>query len=155
MKYLLVFASLIMVACSGCIKNEQGCTNQTPQSEEAQIQAYTAANGITATRHSSGIYYQIMNPGTGPAPTLTSRVFITYTGKLLTGATFDQSADPSRSNWILRELIEGWQIGLPLIKKGGQIKLIIPSAYAYGCNPTGSIPGNSVLYFDINLVDVQ
>jgi FKBP-type peptidyl-prolyl cis-trans isomerase FkpA len=45
-------------------------------------------------------------------------------------------------------------LGLPLIKKGGVIRLIIPSSLAYGCNAAGSIPGDSVLYFEVELVDV-
>jgi len=51
-------------------------------------------------------------------------------------------------------LIAGWQIGLPLIHKGGEIKLIVPSSLAYGCG-NGPLPANSILYFDIHLVDVQ
>ena len=51
--------------------------------------------------------------------------------------------------------IEGWKIGIPLIKKGGKLKLIIPSALAYGCNDISGIPGNSILFFDIDLIDVQ
>ena len=112
---------------SGCVKNEQACSNVAPASEEAQIQAYATANGIAATKHSSGLYYQVVNPGSGASPSLTSKVFLTYKGQLLNGTTFDQGTDPSRTGWQLKGLIEGWQIGLPLIKKGGKIKLIIPS----------------------------
>src|SRR4051812_45326210 len=118
MKYLALMVTVMMVACTGCIKNDMGCTNVSPQNEETQIQTYITANGITATKHPSGIYYQIINPGTGAAPTATSNVYITYTGKLLNGSTFDQQADASKTGWTLRDLIEGWQIGLPLIKKG-------------------------------------
>lgn len=100
------------------------------------------------------MYYQIMSPGSGPTPTATSKVYVTYTGKRMDNVIFDQSASPVAFN--LGGLIEGWQIGLSLIKKGGQIRLIVPSAMAYGC--TGNQPviaPNSVLYFDINLIDVQ
>jgi FKBP-type peptidyl-prolyl cis-trans isomerase FkpA len=155
MKYLLVFASIVMIGCSGCMKNEKGCTNQRPETEEAQIQAYATANGIAATKHSSGIYYQIVNPGSGPTPTLTSKIYINYTGRFLTGAIFEQGSNSLNDPWMLQGLIEGWQIGVPLIKKGGKIKLIIPSAYAYGCNGRGAIPSNTVLHFDIDLIDVQ
>lgn len=153
MKYFLIVC--LFIISTACIKNDQGCKNVTPESEEPQMQTYVAANNIAATRHNSGIYYQIINPGTGATPTLTSTVYITYTGKLLNGAVFDQLTDPSKSGWELRGLIEGWQIGLPLIKKGGKIKLIIPSSLAYGCNGRGSIPPNAVLYFDIDIIDVQ
>jgi FKBP-type peptidyl-prolyl cis-trans isomerase FkpA len=52
------------------------------------------------------------------------------------------------------QLIEGWKIGLPLLKKGGHIKLYVPPSLGYGPSPNRNIPGNSVLIFDIRLVDV-
>ncbi|MCW3109747.1 MAG: FKBP-type peptidylprolyl isomerase [Segetibacter sp.] len=156
MKNFLWIAVLFLLTISGCSKKQEGCTPVSPQVEEAQITAYTSANGITAVKHSSGIYYQVIDPGTGATPTLYSKVYISYTGKLLNGTQFDQATNPNNTGWTLGSLIEGWQIGLPLIKKGGRIKLIIPSSLAYGCNGAGStIPSNAVLYFDISLADVQ
>lgn len=147
---------LLVIATTGCVKNEQGCKNVSPASEEPQILAFAAAKGLNVTKHSSGIYYEIKNPGSGATPTINSTISITYEGKLLNGNTFDKSIDPSKSKWRLGDLIEGWQIGVPLIKKGGEIKLIIPSSLAYGCNGAGAtIPSNAVLYFEISLVDVQ
>jgi FKBP-type peptidyl-prolyl cis-trans isomerase FkpA len=73
---------------------------------------------------------------------------------LLDGRVFDQQADATKTGWVLGSLIAGWQIGLPLIQKGGEIKLIIPSSLGYGCD-NGALPPNSILYFDIHLVDVQ
>jgi FKBP-type peptidyl-prolyl cis-trans isomerase FkpA len=156
MKYFLIFASVLIVSCSGCFKEEEACTPATPAAEENQIKTYATANGINAVKHNSGIYYEVLNPGTGVTPNINSRVFITYTGKLLNGTQFDQGTNPANTGWTLGGLIEGWQIGLPLIKKGGKIRLIIPSSLAYGCNGAGKdIPPNSVLFFEIDLVDVQ
>lgn len=153
MKKFLFFACLFIISCSGCSKQEKGCTPVEPQAEESQILAFTAANNITATKHSSGIYYQIIDPGSGATPSQNSAVSVNYVGKLLNGTTFDQSVNPV--SFTLNAVIEGWQIGLPLVKKGGKIKLIIPSVYAYGCNGNTGIPPNSVLYFEINLLNVQ
>lgn len=155
MKYFLIYASFLILSCTGCLKEEKPCTPVPVANEESVITAYAAANGITATRHSSGLYYQVINPGTGQTPNVNSRVFITYTGKLLNGQQFDQGTNPANTGWTLRGLIEGWQVGLPLIKAGGKIKLIIPSSLAYGCNGAGSIPPNSVLFFEVDLIDVQ
>jgi FKBP-type peptidyl-prolyl cis-trans isomerase FkpA len=153
MKLLLPVFFLMTMVWNGCAK--QACTNVRPENEEAQITTYAAANGMTVTKHPSGLFYQIISTGTGATPNLGSRVYITYTGKLLNGTVFDQNNNSINTGWLLRDLIEGWQIGLPLIRKGGSIKLLVPSSLAYGCNGTGSIPSNSVLYFDISLVDVQ
>jgi FKBP-type peptidyl-prolyl cis-trans isomerase FkpA len=148
----LLFCAVLM---NGCLKSEKGCETQSPSAEEPQLVNYASANGITATKHSSGIYYEIISAGSGTAPNLSSRVFVTYTGKLTDGTVFEKVDTPV--NFILGGLIEGWKIGIPLIKKGGRIKLIIPSSLAYSCpgQPSAGIPSNAVLFFDITLVDVQ
>lgn len=153
-----LLVSFFIVFLSGCSKHETGCTPIEPKAEEPQIIAYAAKDTIHAVKHSSGIYYEIINPGSGATPTIESTVTVSYSGKFLNGYTFDQSAGYTHK---LNDLIEGWQIGIPLIKKGGRIKLIIPSALGYGCNPRTDdngnvlIPGNSVLYFDVTLIDVK
>lgn len=150
----IIFALLLPVIVStGCVKNDP-CQPKTVQSEQATIVAYASANGINATAHSSGLYYEIINPGTGPRPTINSGVSVKYTGKLLNGTIFDQQTTATPP-FLLSGVIPGWQIGLPLIQEGGIIKLIIPSSLAYGCEPAGSIPANSILYFEVELVDVQ
>jgi FKBP-type peptidyl-prolyl cis-trans isomerase FkpA len=149
----------IVITLTSCIKDTNSntaCKNKTVESEQAAILAYATANGITATAHSSGMYYQIMNPGSGATPTLTSKVFVTYTGKFTTdGRVFDSQTDPAKTGWVLGTLIEGWKLGMPLIQKGGSIKLIVPSSLAYGCSGFASIPPNAILYFEFVLVNVQ
>lgn len=153
---LALFYSIILFVNNSCLKdsnnNNTTCTNKTVQSEQPAIVAYAAANGINATAHSSGLYYQIAFPGSGISPTATSKVFVTYTGKLTNGTIFDTQTNIS---FLLKDVISGWQIGIPLIQKGGFIKLIIPSALGYGCRGTGPIPGDAIIYFDIQLLDVQ
>lgn len=153
--FFLVFLSsiLLIFAGLGCIK-DTACKNKTTESEQGAILAYASANTITATAHSSGLYYQIINQGSGATPTLSSKIYVSYTGKLTNGTTFDSGTTPA-GGWALGGLIPGWQLGIPLIQKGGQIKLIIPSSLGYGCQGYGSIPGNAILYFDITLNDVQ
>ncbi|MEI6409778.1 MAG: FKBP-type peptidyl-prolyl cis-trans isomerase [Bacteroidota bacterium] len=55
----------------------------------------------------------------------------------------------------LSSLIKGWQEGIPLLKKGGKGTFFIPSALGYGSQDQGAIPANSVLIFEITLVDYQ
>lgn len=143
--------SFLLTGFSGCIK-DTSCTSRSVQSEQTVIVDYASSHGINATAHSSGLYYEVTNPGTGASPTISSSVSVTYTGKLLDGTIFDQTT--TASQFPLSGLIAGWQIGIPLIKKGGSIKLITPSSLAYGCEGRGPIPGNAVLYFEITLVDV-
>jgi FKBP-type peptidyl-prolyl cis-trans isomerase FkpA len=146
---LVLVMAFVFTSCG-----DNGCKPVRPETEEGQITAYASASGLTPTKHSSGMYYQIVSPGSGPSPSLSSKVYVTYVGKRLDGTVFDQTTTPV--SFPLSSLIEAWQIGLPLIKKGGEIKLIVPSAMAYGCTGQNNIIApNSVLYFDINLIDVQ
>ncbi|MCY7422371.1 MAG: FKBP-type peptidyl-prolyl cis-trans isomerase [Chitinophagaceae bacterium] len=153
MKLLMFLASAFMLTLAGCGKEDKGCTNVKPADEEAQILAYAAANGITAVKHSSGMYYQVVTQGSGVVPNVNSTVTVNYTGKFLNGTLFDKSAAPV--SFKLNQVIEGWIVGIPLINKGGSIKMIIPSSMAYGCNGARTIPPNSVLYFEVDLIDVQ
>ncbi|MBK6935724.1 MAG: FKBP-type peptidyl-prolyl cis-trans isomerase [Chitinophagaceae bacterium] len=154
MKKLVVAAIVMSVLYSGigCVKNES-CKEKTVESEENAILNYATLNGITPVRHSSGLYYQVVSPGSGGTPTLTSTVKANYVGKLMDGTIFDQStAGPV--TFALSNTIYGWQLGLPLVQKGGVIKLIIPSSLAYGCNGFNTIPPYSILYFQVELVDI-
>lgn len=152
---LLVSLSLMMVSVfPGCLKKNKGCENVPPASEASLIEAYCTTQGIVATKHPSGLYYSILDPGVGDQPNSASKIKATYTGKLLSGTVFDQMTTPPTSSWDMSLLIEGWRIGLPLIKEGGRIRMIIPSALGYGCGGAGPIPGNAILDFDVTLVDV-
>jgi FKBP-type peptidyl-prolyl cis-trans isomerase len=89
------------------------------------------------------------------APTATSTVEVKYKGSLPNGYVFDQTPADSTFTNELSGLILGWQIGLPLMKEGGKATLFIPSALGYGSMYAGPIPPNSVLIFDIELIDVK
>ncbi|MEP7257432.1 MAG: FKBP-type peptidyl-prolyl cis-trans isomerase [Flavitalea sp.] len=152
---------LIIIVGAGCLK-EQKCSFSSnnimaPVSEKDSLQAYITANNIQATRDTSGLFYSISNPGTGTAkPVLCSQITINYAGKLTNGTIFDQS---SGAVFQLGTLIEGWKKGIPLLGKGGQIRLYIPPTLGYGStdvkdrNGVVVIPGKSILIFDITLID--
>ncbi len=123
-----------------------------PERESTQILAFAAANNFSITKHSNGIYYAIVDSGAGKTPTLQSTVTVKYVGKLMNGTIFSQNEYYTH---LLSDVIEGWQLGLPLIKEGGKIYLIIPSTYAYGCNGKDNIPPNAVLFFDVTLLHVN
>ena len=142
--------SLLITACS----KDEGCKNVPVADEDATLVAYNTMHSITATKHPSGLYYEIINPGGSSKPVYNSTVYVKYVGKTFDGAIFDQQTAPSIGGFYLPQLIQGWQIGIPLIGKGGRILLTIPSSLAYGCQ--GSSDGtlkNAPLYFEIDLVD--
>lgn len=155
--FLCLVLALVAFFPMSCLKsNGSSCTPVSAKDDEPKLLAYATANGITPTKHPSGLYYQIIDPGTGATPGAGSRIKVKYTGRFADNAIFDKMDTPSAEGWVLNSLIEGWQVGIPLISKGGKIKLLIPSAMAYGCGGvSGAIPSNAVLFFDIELVDVQ
>jgi len=138
---------------SACKKSDKFDAEAQAKLDDAQINTYLTTNSISATKDASGLYYQIITPGGATKPSATSGIYITYEGKLMsTSVVFDSKTTPYYFS-SLDKLIEGWKIGLPKVGKGGHIKLFIPSGLAYKNTDSGSVPANSVLIFDITLVD--
>jgi FKBP-type peptidyl-prolyl cis-trans isomerase FkpA len=152
MRFIYV-ATLAILALAGCNK-DSGCKNIDPSAEDAQLQAFIKTNGINATQNSRGLYYEILNPGSSTKPQQSSTVYVAYKGTLLDGTVFDEQSNPGRTAFLLNNLIEAWKIGIPLLGKGGSMKMVVPSALGYGCNGSGTtIPPNTPLYFEISLAD--
>ena len=96
----------------------------------------------------------INEEGSGNKPTLLDEVTVFYKGYLTSGEVFDLTGvEPA--TFPLGSVIEGWQEGIPYFKPGGSGILLIPSHLGYGSRGAGSIPPNSVLIFDIELVRVN
>ena len=152
-KYILIL-SLIVAAFSSCKKDDNFDANAQATKDEADIQAYLKANpSINATKDANGVYYQVISEGTGANPNANSTVTVNYIGKLLDGSQFDAGTG-FRS--ALSSVVKGWQFGVPHVKAGGRILLIIPSALGYGnTSPGAGIPKNSVLVFTIDLLSIN
>src|SRR3954452_24441120 len=88
MKSFLLVAGIFILLCTGCSKHDTGCTPIDPEAEEPQILAFAYKDSIHATKHSSGMYYEIINPGTGSTANLNSKIKISYIGTFLNGRTF-------------------------------------------------------------------
>ncbi len=124
------------------------------EADEKIIKKYISDKGLNAKATGSGLYYVIDTEGTGDHPTINSTVTVVYRGTLTDGTEFDKSST-SGASFKLTSVIKGWQEGIPLFKKGGKGKLLIPSALGYGSQATGKIPASSVLIFDVELLDVK
>ena len=142
----LTIATLVIVG----VFSQMSCSKSST-SEKDQMTSYAAKNNITYVSDPSGVLYQIITEGNSNKPRLTSTITVTYTGKLMNDKTFDSGT----ITYPLNNLIAGWQVALPLIGEGGQIKILIPSSLGYGSSGSGSIPGNSPLYFDVSLSKVK
>ena len=131
-----------------------GCGKDDPErilaKDREKILKYIADNNLNAQEHSTGIFYVIETQGSGSFPRANSVVVINYTGYLLNGKVFDSNHEIALS---LSHTILGWQYGIPLFQRGSKGKLLIPSGLGYGEFPRPGIPANSVLIFDIELID--
>ena len=148
MKYIL-FIPVLLILLS-CNKDDSQA-----EKDDQIIRDYLSDNNIDAIKHSSGLYYTITVEGDGDHPNANSTVTVRYTGYLTDGTIFDQTDGSSTATFGLSSLIEGWKIGIPLLKPEGEGTFFIPSALGYGSQGSGSIPANSVIIFDIDLVNFQ
>lgn len=153
----------IIVLLAGCLKDnnkDNVCGYNdvnivVPQSETDSLQAYLNSKGITATKHGSGVFYTITTPGTGAGIiNLCSNITVDYKGQLTNGFAFDSSSVTGPLSIALGRLIPGWQKVIPLIKEGGEMTLYIPPSLGYGSQASAKIPANSILIFDLDLLDV-
>ncbi|MFA9388180.1 MAG: FKBP-type peptidyl-prolyl cis-trans isomerase [Prolixibacteraceae bacterium] len=168
-KYL-VYSILVLLtsfSITGCIGNnddeyqkyleEQAAHQQKVYqqflTDSLLIVDYLEANdSIAAFDSIYGIFYNILKPGSEAHPNLYSSITFQYKGTLLDGTVFDETADSTTAQFMLGNLISGWQVGIPKIGAGGKIILYLPSVYGYGETVMDPIPANSVLIFDIDLL---
>ncbi|NQZ80473.1 MAG: FKBP-type peptidyl-prolyl cis-trans isomerase [Colwellia sp.] len=110
--------------------------------------------GVKVTE--SGIQYLVITEAEGDKPAATDTVKVHYTGTFLNGDTFDSSVDRGEpAVFPLNRVIRGWTEGVQLMSVGAKYKFTIPADLAYGPAGSRSIPGNSVLEFEIELLEIQ
>ena len=106
----------------------------------------------------SGLQYLVKVEGTGEkVKDATDTVKVVYTGKLIDGTVFDSNDGEGKQpiEFPLENVIPGWTEGLQLMSVGSEYTFFIPSELAYGPQDAGFIPANSVLVFDVKLLDVK
>jgi FKBP-type peptidyl-prolyl cis-trans isomerase FkpA len=118
---------------------------------------YLATNakkeGVVTT--ASGLQYEVLTQGEGDSPLATDKVTVHYKGTLIDGTPFDSSYDRGEpATFPLNGVIAGWTEGVQLMKPGAKFKFTIPSNLAYGERDTPTIPANSTLVFEVELLEV-
>lgn len=103
----------------------------------------------------SGLQYKVIAEGEGKPPKPTSTVEVHYRGRLIDGKEFDSSYSRNQpAQFPVNGVIPGWTEALQLMKPGAKYELAIPAYLAYGERGNPSIPPNSVLVFDVELIKV-
>jgi len=135
----VVLAGLIALSI-GCSSSPTGPSNDAPFSQ-TDLRVGTgavAAAGQTLTVNYTGWFYDASKPEQK-------------------GVSFDSTVGKSPFTFTLgaQQVIKGWDQGLPGMQVGGLRRLVIPPSLAYGSTRSGSIPANSTLLFEIELLDAQ
>jgi len=151
---MMVLASLCLVGCNQ--PSQPAGATVTGTNAPSATATPAAAGDMTTT--ASGLKYQVLKHGTGTvSPKATDTVTVNYEGKLLDGTVFDSSiARGQPASFPLNAVIPGWTEGLQLMKVGDKFKFEIPANLAYGANsPSPTIPPNSTLIFEVELLGIQ
>jgi FKBP-type peptidyl-prolyl cis-trans isomerase len=127
------------------------------ESDQEKIKKHLADNNIVGEKLESGIWYTTTQEGEGENPSIKASVTIHYSGRVLDGEKIDSSYDRDEPVTIsLYDVIVGWKIAIPTLKKGGKATFYIPSALAYGEQGADlNTLANSVLVFDFELLDFE
>lgn len=164
---IILFLSCVLTACTK--SNESGIAAYDARKviDDKIIADYLKANPTLAAKKidTSGVYYITVVPGSGnDLFTNSTSVTVGYEGRLLsTGEVFTKTNE-FHPSFPLQTVIKGWQLGIPKGKRGGTIRLLVPSRYAYGpaAQPLlgtafglkNGVPANAILDFDIQIFDI-
>jgi FKBP-type peptidyl-prolyl cis-trans isomerase FkpA len=168
----LLFATIALVSCR---KDNYGPTIK--EYDEDQIKSYISTNGITGmTRDTSGMYYNIINPGTGPAIDYSDNISVVFSVRSVDGKYISVDTISNHFQEFAGHItsiknpigigVSGVQSAIHNILKyhGGAMRLIVPSRLAYGTGGAGSgsseltsgrIAGNQCLDYYIHVIDNQ
>lgn len=148
--YKILLPVIIVFLFAGCKKEDD-----TREIDDRIINDYLKEENLIAQKTSSGLYYIINVPGNFPKPSINSSVAVIYKGYLTNHQVFDSTENNKAVSVPLTDVIEGWREGLQLFGEGGKGMLLIPSHLGYGSAILPGIPANSVLIFEIHLINVE
>jgi len=156
---------IICICCvmAGCSKEETGLAQYKKQAaiDDKIVADYIEANGLKDVAQkvsdTCGVYYILLEPGQGnDLYTTSTYVTVGDTAKVLGQTTPFYVTDNFHPSYQLSQVILGWRLGLPKVQKGGLIRLLVPSRYAYGPYPQDDykLLKNSILDFNIRVYNI-
>lgn len=156
----LIIAAIVILAAGAALffvfgnrpAADQTSANQTPENPALPVV------GVGTFSTASGLQYQDLQLGSGPAAAAGDTVSVHYTGWLVNGTQFDSSigGDPFEFTLGRGSVIEGWDQGVEGMQVGGVRKLFIPAELGYGERGVGDIiPANATLVFEVELLEIK
>jgi FKBP-type peptidyl-prolyl cis-trans isomerase len=162
--YVMIFFGILIVAGVTYVfvtKSPSGNQSLATSSPTATIEATqepVSTSSAKIVTMENGLQIQDEVVGTGMEAVAGKSVTVNYVGTLTDGTTFDSSYSrnqPFTFNLGAGEVIQGWDQGVVGMKVGGKRKLTIPASLGYGAQAVGSIPPNSTLIFEVELLKVE
>ena len=153
---LLATGSLLTSSCK-----KDDVTTDYSAADDATIQKYVADNKITnAQKQTSGLYVVPVTTNASAAlPKVGEVVSVLYTGTLLDGTVFYSTAqnDNTPVSFVLPALqnASGFGEGVALMHKGDKAIFLIPSRLAFGPSGSTLVPANTVVRYEVELVDIN
>ena len=158
MTFNIVLIVLIVLLVIYALKRA-GVFSKGAAENETVGDAYLAENALReeVTQTASGLQFEVLTEGEGDArPAATDTVLVHYHGTLINGSVFDSSVKRGEPiSFPLNRVIPGWTEGVQLMTKGTKYKFYIPARLAYGNRQVGTIPGGSLLIFEVELLDIN
>lgn len=145
--WLGIIVVVLVAAGLACIGTQEavatGATNEQFLANNADEE------GVITT--DSGLQYKVLKPGEGPSPIATDTALVKYEGSLRDGTVFDAN---EQTPMPVGAVVPGFSEALQLMQKGGEYRIWIPSELGYGeQSPSPALPANSLLIFDVTLID--
>ena len=157
-KWLTSWVLMVLAVCCGCGSDTVFSPKDQLTLDVQRIKDYLKRENMVARVHpASQIHYVITQEGSGPKATFGSSVKVKYRGFLLTNKEFDKGS----LTFVLGrgDVIRGWDVALRLFNKGTKATIFVPSGLAYGNtpgpNPRSRLPLNSVLAFELTVMDIR
>ncbi|EJF07918.1 MULTISPECIES: FKBP-type peptidyl-prolyl cis-trans isomerase [Pontibacter] len=163
-----LFLFVVLVSFASCKEDNRNPYYVTPEQIEAQkkideetIRKYFRTNNVDTTkvvRLNSGLYILTKKEGEGDKIKAGQYAEVNYIGRNISNDVFDSSFRTGKPFSVLvgaGQVIKGWDEGLQQLRKGEEANLYIPSYLGYGYYGSNSIPPNSVLIFEIDVLQVR
>ncbi|WP_461453596.1 FKBP-type peptidyl-prolyl cis-trans isomerase [Mucilaginibacter sp.] len=171
MNRTLLIIALCLVCCfTACTKSSLfGPAQYAAQAkiDDSLVSKYIRSAGLEGkfkhvqNNDTIGVYYMIIDTGTtSTLYTTSTQVTVGDTGSYFnqkgTGETQFYETGIYHPAYVLANVISGWQLGIPECNAGGEVRLLIPSRYAYGhyAQADLGLPANAILDFNIRIYSV-
>ncbi|MFC1485854.1 FKBP-type peptidyl-prolyl cis-trans isomerase [Candidatus Latescibacterota bacterium] len=131
----------------------QGILDENQRAATDFIVNNAAREGVITLPDS--LQYEVLSEGSGTIPAVDDTVRVNYHGTLIDGTVFDSSVNRGEPvEFCVDQVIPGWTEILQIMPVGSKWRVYIPPELAYGVSPTATIPPNSLLIFEVELLDV-